>query len=271
MRLASSRARLAVGMAMLLVCLPVPGSAQGKNIRVAAASDLQAVMPQIAKAFEEQTQVRVELVYGSSGNFFAQIQNGAPFDLFFSADSEFPARLVQAGSADGRSAAVYAVGGLVVWMPANASCNVQTEKWNCLLKPAVSKIAIANPAHAPYGRAAVCALQAARVYAQVREKLVFGENISQAAQFAQSGNTQAGILAASQTRLPGIKEGKYWEIPRDSYPRIEQTVVVLKTAKEKSAAGEFVKFVTEGGGRPLLEQFGFQPPPTPEAMKAGHK
>src|SRR5260221_1884491 len=154
MRLASSRARLAVGMAMLLVCLPVPGSAQGKSIRVAAASDLQAVMPQIAKAFEEQTQVRVELVYGSSGNFFAQIQNGAPFDLFFSADSEFPERLIQAGSADGRSAAVYAVGGLVLWTPGNAGCNVQTEKWNCLLKPAVNKIAIANPAHAPYGRAA---------------------------------------------------------------------------------------------------------------------
>jgi len=258
-------------MALLLVCLAAPGSAQVKNIRVAAASDLQVVMPQIAKAFEEQTQVRVELVYGSSGNFFAQIQNGAPFDLFFSADSEFPERLIQAGSADGRSAAVYAVGGLVLWTPGNAGCNVQTEKWNCLLQPAVNKIAIANPAHAPYGRAAVSALQAARVYAQVREKLVFGESISQAAQFAQSGNTQAGILAASQTRLPGIKEGKYWEIPRDSYPRIEQTVVVLKTAKEKSAAGEFVKFVTQGGGRPLLEQFGFQPPPTPEAMKAGHK
>src|SRR5258708_10626327 len=133
MRLASSRARLAEGMAILLGCLPVPGLAQEKSIRVAAASDLQAVMPQIAKAFEEQTQVRVELVYGSSGNFFAQIQNGAPFDLFFSADSEFPARLVQAGSADCRSGTMYAVGGLGGWMPAHASCNVLSEERDCVL------------------------------------------------------------------------------------------------------------------------------------------
>src|SRR5258708_38025051 len=104
MRLASSRARLAAGMAILLVCLPVPGLAQEKSIRVAAASDLQAVMPQIAKAFEEQSQVRGELVYGSSGNFFPQIQNGAPFDLVFSAHSEFPSPLIKAGRTPGRSA-----------------------------------------------------------------------------------------------------------------------------------------------------------------------
>src|SRR5882762_10112112 len=114
MRLASSRARLAVEMAILLVCLPEPGSTQEKSIRVAAASDLQAVMPQIAKAFEEQTQVRVELVYGSSGNFFAQIQNGAPFDLFFSADSDYPRTLEETGLIVPGSTYPYAVGRIVL-------------------------------------------------------------------------------------------------------------------------------------------------------------
>jgi molybdate transport system substrate-binding protein len=264
------RSKLAIGLAML-VCLPVTGIAQQKHIRVAAASDLQVVMPQIAKAFEQQARIGVELTYGSSGNFFAQIQNGAPFDLFFSADSEFPARLVRGGAADGRSAAVYGLGGLILWVPAKAKCNPQAERWNCLLKADVSKIAIANPAHAPYGRAAISAIQAAGVYEQVRQKLVFGENISQAAQFAQSGNAQAGVLATSQTKSSGISEGKYWEVPRDSYPRIEQTVVVLKATKEKSAAEEFVKFVTEGPGHALLQQFGFQPPSTSAEAKAGRK
>src|SRR4029077_5206269 len=135
-----------------LVCLSVAGIAEQKHIRVAAASDLQVVMPQIAKAFEQQTRIGVELTYGSSGNFFAQIQNGAPFDLFFSADSEFPAKLIQSGRAEPGSAVVYGVGSLVLWMPPGAKCDPQVEKWNCLLKPEVSRIAIANPAHAPYGR-----------------------------------------------------------------------------------------------------------------------
>ncbi len=113
----------------LLAGLPATYAAQEKRIRVAAASDLQQVMPQIAKAYESQTDVRVELVYGSSGNFFAQIQNGAPFDLFFSADREFPARLVRSGAAEPRSMVVYAIGRLVLWMPASANCDPRTEKW----------------------------------------------------------------------------------------------------------------------------------------------
>jgi molybdate transport system substrate-binding protein len=251
-------------------CSASSAQAQHPSIRVAAASDLQLVMPEIAKAFEDKTGTHVEVSYGSSGNFFAQIQNGAPFDLFFSADDEFPLKLIQSGRAEPRSALVYGVGGLVLWMPANSKCNPQAEKWNCLLKPDVLKIAIGNPAHAPYGRAAVAALQSAHMYDQVRTKLVFGENISQAAQFAQSGNAQAGVLAYSQMRAPGMRDGKQWAIPRDSYPPIQQTVVVLKGAREESVAEDFVKFVTAGPGRQLLQQAGFQPPPSNEP-KAGHK
>src|SRR5215470_861181 len=154
--------------------------AQRPSIGVAAASDLQSAMPEIVKAFESQTGTHVEVSYGSSGNFFAQIQNGAPFDLFFSADNEFPQKLIESGRAEPRSAVIYAVGSLVLWMPASAKCDLPLEKWNCLVKPEVAKIAIANPAHAPYGRAAIEALQSARLYAQVRSKLVLGENISQA-------------------------------------------------------------------------------------------
>jgi molybdate transport system substrate-binding protein len=245
--------------------------AQRPTIRVAAASDLQSVLPEIAKTFEDKTGAHVDLSFGSSGNFFAQIQNGAPFDLFFSADSEFPRKLIESGHAEPRSAVVYGIGGLVLWMAANAKCDVRVEKWNCLLKPEVSKIAIANPTHAPYGRAAVAALHAAHIYEQARTKLVLGENISQAAQFAQSGGAQAGILSFSQMRLPSLSGGRQWEIPRDSYPRIEQTVVVLKSAHEKSAAEEFVKFVAEGAGREVLQQAGFQPPPSATEPRQRHR
>lgn len=247
-----------------------PCPAQKKPIRVAAASDLQTVMPQIAKAFEAQTHLTVELTFGASGNLFAQIQNGAPFDAFFSADDQFPAKLVQANLAEPRSSMVYAIGGLVLWMPANSKCQPRIEKWDCLLKPEVAKIAIANPAHAPYGRAAVSALQSAHIYEQVRAKLVLGENISQAAQFAQSGNAQAGLLSFSQADSAPMSNGELWEIPRDSYPPIRQTVVVLKSAQQKSAAYDFVKFVSEGPGRALLDQFGFRPP-APVPSGESHK
>lgn len=250
--------------------MALPGPAQKKQIHVAAASDLQAVMPQIAKAFEVQTHIAVELTFGSSGNLFSQIENGASFDVFFSADDEFPARLIQGNLAEPRSSMVYAIGSLVLWMPANTKCRLQIEKWNCLLKPAVAKIAIANPAHAPYGRAAVSALQSAHLYDQVRAKLVLGENISQAAQFVQSGNAQAGLLALSQLHAPAMSNGEPWEIPRDTYPPIQQTVVVLKSAREKSAAYDFLKFVSEGPGRAFLDQFGFQPPP-PVRSGESHK
>lgn len=249
-----------VAPGVLLLCAALSIAAQNRQVRVAAASDLQTVMPVIAAAFEADTGKHAQLVFGSSGNFFAQIQNGAPFDVFFSADSEFPAKLIQSGRAEPRSAVAYAVGRLVLWLPPAAKCDPQTEKWNCLLTPEISRIAIANPAHAPYGRAAVQALQAAHVYEQVRAKLVFGENISQTAQFVQSGNAQAGLVAYSQAQSQAMQGGKHWEIPPDSYPQIGQTVVILKSAKAKDVAQEFVRFVTEGRGRTILEKAGFHLP-----------
>ena len=249
-----------VFFAALAACwLLSPCLAEKKQLRVAAAADLQTVMPEIAKAFEAQTGVSAEVVYGSSGNFFAQIQNGAPLDVFFSADSEYPRKLEESGFAEPHSAAIYGIGTIVLWMPASASCNPEVDGWKCLRQSSVKKIAIANPEHAPYGRAAIAALQKAGIYDELKAKLVFGENILQAAQFVQSGNAQAGILANSLTRSSSLSGGKQWAIPKELYPPIEQTVIVLKSAKEKSAAQEFVKFVTQGPGRAVLARFGFQP------------
>jgi molybdate transport system substrate-binding protein len=242
-------------------CLAQVSFAQKKTVRVAAAADLRSAMPEIAQAFEKQAATRVEVLYGSSGNFYAQIQNGAPLDVFFSADSEFPQKLEESGLAEPHSAVIYAIGKIVLWTAADAGCNPEHAGWKCLLDPAVKRIAIANPAHAPYGRAAVTALQKAGIYDAIKAKLVLGENISQAAQFAQSGNAQAGIIAYSLALSPPLQAGKRWIIPAELYPPIEQTVVVLKSAKEKSAAQEFVKFATQGPGREILAKYGFQTPP----------
>jgi molybdate transport system substrate-binding protein len=241
-------------------CLATTNLAQKRTVRVAAAADLQAAMPEIAKAFEAQTATTIDVAYGSSGNFYAQIQNGAPLDVFFSADNEYPRKLEESGFAELHSSTIYGIGKIVLWMPASAKCDPERGGWQCLQDPAVKKIAIANPAHAPYGRAAVAALQKAGIYDAVKAKLVLGENISQAAQFVQSGNAEAGIIANSLTLSPALHAGKKWIIPAELYPRIEQTVVVLKSAKEKLAAQEFVKFVTHGPGREILAKYGFEPP-----------
>jgi len=241
-------------------CFAAANFAQQKTVRVAAAADLRTAMPEIARAFEKQAGTSVEVSYGSSGNFYAQIQNGAPVDVFFSADNEYPKRLEESGFVEPHSSVVYAIGKIVLWIATDTGCNQQRAGWNCLLDPAVKRIAIANPAHAPYGRAAAAALQKAGIYEAIKAKLVLGENISQAAQFVQSGNAQAGIIAYSLALSPSLPGGRQWIIPAEMYPRIEQAVVVLKSAKDKSPAQEFVKFATQGPGREILAKYGFQPP-----------
>ena len=250
----------ALPAALAVCCIASIAFAQKKQIRIAAASNLQTVMPEIARAFEVHSGTHVDVVYGSSGNFYAQIQNGAPFDVFFSADTMYPQKLEESGYADPHSSVIYGLGKIVLWMRTNGPCDPEREGWKCLLNQKVKKIAIANPDHAPYGRAAVAALQRAGIYDEVKAKLVFGENISQAAQFVESGNAQAGILAYSLVVSPALRSGSKWEIPTDLYQPIEQSVVVLKSAQDKPTAEAFVKFVTDGAGRDLLEKFGFQPP-----------
>jgi molybdate transport system substrate-binding protein len=241
--------------------------AQAPSLRVAAASDLNLAMQDLTAQFEKQTGHKVEVTFGSSGNFFSQLQNGAPFDLFFSADIDYPRKLEAAGLTEPGSLYQYAVGQIVIWLPADAKVDVTKQGWNALLDPSVQKIAIANPEHAPYGRAAIAALQKAGVYEQVRSKLVFGENISQAAQFVQSGSAQAGIIAISLAVSPAMQGGKRWQIPPELYPAIDQGAVVLKAAKNKNVALDFLRFVRGDIGRITLTKYGFTLPP---AEKGAH-
>src|ERR1017187_5963058 len=146
-------------------------SAQPEEVLVAAAADLQFAMADLAQQYKNQTGNTLNVTYGSSGNFFSQILNGAPFDLFFSADSDYPRQLVIASLANPATFYEYALGRIVIWVPPGSKIDIANQKWNALLDPSVQKIAIANPGHAPYGHAAVAAMQKAGIYEKVKAKL----------------------------------------------------------------------------------------------------
>lgn len=234
--------------------------ASAQELRIAAAADLKFAMTDLAEQFEKHGGSKLDVTYGSSGNFFAQMQNGAPFDLFFSADAEYPKKLEAAGLTEPGTLYQYALGRIVICAPAGSGLNVEQDGWKALLDERVKKIAIANPEHAPYGRAAVAALQTSGIYEAMKSKLVYGENISQAAQFVQSGNAQAGIIALSLAISTPMKTGMRWEIPADMHPPIQQTAVMLKAAKNKTAAKEFLGFVKSSAGREILQRYGFTIP-----------
>jgi molybdate transport system substrate-binding protein len=237
-----------------------PPAILAQTVRVAAASDLQFAMDDLASRYQAQTNKQLSLTYGSSGNFYAQIQNGAPFDLFFSADILYAQKLVDARLADANSLFIYARGQIVVWALAEAHFNLSGVGFAVLCDPRVQKIAIANPDHAPYGRAAVAALQHEGLYDQLKSKLVYGENISQAAQFAQSGSAQVGILALSLALAPTMKSGDHWLIPAEMYPPLDQAAVLLNSSANKADALAFLEFVKSGVGRDILSSHGFMLP-----------
>jgi molybdate transport system substrate-binding protein len=248
--------RLCVSAALwFLTCLfALPLHAE--EVHVAAASDLNFAIKEIIPQFERDTGYRVRLTLGSSGNFYAQIVNGAPFDVFLSADMNYPRQLEKAGSAVPGSTFVYGVGGIALWVRKNSTVKVDALGMKALLEPAVKKIAIANPEYAPYGRAAVAAMQQAKVYDLVKSKLVLGENISQAAQFVQSGAADIGIIALSTAASePMQKMGMYWPIPRDTYPRLEQGAVLLKRGGDGAKA--FHEWLRGAAARKVLEKHGF--------------
>jgi molybdate transport system substrate-binding protein len=254
---------------LVFLFLAFARSAHAQSLRIAAASDLQFALADLAAQYEKQSGAKLAITYGSSGNFFAQIQNGAPFDLFFSADVAYPQKLIEAGFAERDSRYTYAFGRIVLWLPPESPLNAWQLQWNTLLDARIQKIAIANPDHAPYGRAAVAALEKAGLYERLKPKLVYGENISQAAQFVQSGSAQAGILAMSLTFAPAMKSGKIWEIPHDLYPLLEQAVVVLKSSPNKPAARAFLAFLHTESARDTLARYGFTLPSISESREAG--
>jgi molybdate transport system substrate-binding protein len=247
---------------IFLSLLLVGRAAHAQEIRLAAAADLKFALDELGTQYEKQSGKKIAVIYGSSGNFFAQIQNGAPFDLFLSADIEYPRKLEATGLAEPGTVYEYAVGRIVIWMPSEARADVAKLGWKALLEPSVERIAIANPEHAPYGRAAVAALRRAGVYEQVRTRLVYGENIAQAAQFVASGSAQAGIIAFSLAVSPPMRDGKRWEIPAEMYPPIEQGAVILKNAKNKDGARALLAFLKSDTGRKILKTYGFTQPPS---------
>lgn len=232
----------------------------GRTLTIAAASDLRAALPELVSRFERETGARVIVSFGSSGNFFAQIQNGAPYDVFLSADLDYAGPLVARGQADASSLYEYARGRIVLWTRKDSGIDAG-KGLRGLTDPRVTRIAIANPKHAPYGRAAEAALRHEMVYDAVRGKLVLGESVAQAAQLAESGNAGVGIIALSLAVAPALRSrGTYFEIPTAAHPPIQQAAVIISASKHKALANEFLAFLKRDDVRQQLHRLGFTAP-----------
>jgi molybdate transport system substrate-binding protein len=235
-----------------------PSAAAGRTLTIAAASDLKFALDELLVRFREQHPgADIQVTYGSSGNFLAQLSNGAPFDVFLSADVAYPRKLAEQGLVEGE-VFLYAVGRLVVWVPRDSPLPLEQRGLDALREPAARRIAIANPQHAPYGRAAEAALRSLGVYDTVRDRLVLGENIAQTAQFVQSGAADAGIIALALALAPVMREqGRAWEVPLDAYPRMEQGGALLKRAKHPALARAFRDHLLGPEGTAVLKRYGF--------------
>lgn len=237
-----------------------------QEITVAAAADLQFAMLDVAARFQKETGKTVKLVYGSSGNFYQQLQNGAPFDIFFSANLDYAKKLEAAGLTDAGSYYEYARGKIVIWVPKDSKLDLASGMQS-LLSPSIQKIAVANPEHAPYGQAAVAAMRKENVYDKVKGKLVLGENISQTASFVVSGSADMGIIALSLALSPNMKDrGRYAEVPADDYPPIEQACVILGSSKNKEVARQFLSFMKTAAIGAVLKSYGFDLPGRPRTQ-----
>jgi molybdate transport system substrate-binding protein len=228
-------------------------------LRIAAAADLRYALEDVVKAFRGlHGGMRVEPTYGSSGMFYAQLVNHAPFDLYLSADVQYPRKLAEQGMILPGSEFTYADGRIVLWTGNQTGVDIESLGMEALRQPAVHHIAIANPAHAPYGRAAEAALRSVGIYDAVKGKLVMGENISQTFQMVQSGAAEVGIVALSLAIAPGAAgHGRYWEVPRNAYPRIQQGGAILKWTANPAAAQAFRAFLLAPEGRAILKRYGF--------------
>ena len=240
-------------------------------VRVAAASDLQFALAEIVSAFTvADPGIDVDVAYGSSGTYHAQILQRAPFDLFLSADMDYPRDLIAKGRAAQENAFVYAIGRIVLWAPRRSPIDVEHLGIQALKDSRIRHVAIANPLHAPYGRAAEAALRHFGLEAVVKPMLVFGENVAQAAQFVESGAAEAGIIARSLALAPPMRgKGKYWEIPADAHPPMEQGGLVLNAARDPDAAKRFREFLLSPSGTATLARYGFVLAPRRAGVRGG--
>src|SRR5262249_14849391 len=247
---------------MSIACGPsAPRTPPRGRVRVAAAADLNVALGEIVARFSATHNADVSVSYGSSGTFYAQLLNQAPFDMYLSADMDYPRQLASRGLTIAGSEFTYAFGRLVLWVPSSSSLDIEHEGLQVLAGASVVHVAVANPDHAPYGRAAIAALKAAGVHDRVQPKLVFGENVAQALQFAQSGAADAAIVALSLALAPSLDtRGRFVDVPADLYPRIEQGGAILKWAADVDAARALRAFIVADEGRAILKQYRFALP-----------
>lgn len=263
-----NRVRGMVVMGLCVVSLRFANAADSaaatpvREVRVAAAASMTHAMAELVRQFQgKEPGIRITPVYGASGSLYAQVANKAPYDLFLSADTEYPARLVKDGLGVRESLFVYARGRLVLWAATNVLPGVTSLGLATLRDERIRKIAIANPKLAPYGRAAEDAMKKAGVYEEVKAKLVFAENVAQAATFAHTGAADVAIIPASLAVVPAMKEkGRYSEVPLDGVGPIEQATVLLTNAAQPDAARAFLGFLKSPEGVRILESFGFSAP-----------
>ena len=251
-------------LAVALALLYAPGLWAQRPLRVAAAADLEPVLPTLLARFEQTTGIRVETTYQASAALTTQIENGAPFDVFLSADLGFPKRLIDAGladaqgSADSKQPVTYARGTLVLWTRKDSA--LPPPSLELLSNPLLKRIAIASPDRAPYGRAAVAALASLRLYDALRPRLVTAENIAQAAQFVESGNAEAGLISLTSALTPRLSaSGAYFVMPRTLYPPIEQGVVIVSKTSERESAHKLLDFLLSPPSQMYLSQSGLTP------------
>ncbi|HEX7585845.1 MAG TPA: molybdate ABC transporter substrate-binding protein [Prolixibacteraceae bacterium] len=227
-------------------------SAQAQTVKVAAAANLRFVFEEIKASYiKANPMADITANFGSSGALFQQILNGAEFDIFMAADNVFPAKLKDQGAASGEIK-TYALGKLVLW-----SNTIDLSKGlGVLTDPSVKRIAIAKPDLAPYGDRAVECLKSAGLFDKVKDKIIYADNISQTAQFAQTGNAEVGFLAMSLTLAPEMK-GSVYVIDPKSYKPIEQAMVLLKVLKANHEAAKFMKFILSDSSKPIFEKYGY--------------
>lgn len=244
---------------ILIAALACNSQAPSHKLRIAAASDLQFAMADLARQFQQaHPDLDIQPAFGSSGNFYAEIGNGAPFDLFLSADNEYPRRLVQDKLAVADSLFVYGTGRLVLWVRKDSNIDVARLGMEALEAAPVKHIAIANPQHAPYGRAAQAALRSAGLYDRIAPELVLGENIAQTFQFVQTGAADIGIVALSLAIAPNTRDaGRYFEVPQKLYPKLEQAGVILERAANPEDARRFRSFLLSDAALRTLKSYGF--------------
>jgi len=256
--------------ALSLFSAPYALNAQQTALRIAAAADLQPVLPPVLEAFKQATGIQAEATYQASAALTAQIQNGAPFDVFLSADLSYPKRLIDAGVADtagvigpnefsdSSTPITYARGTLVLWTRKDS--HWPTPSLATLQDPSLHRLAIANPDRAPYGRAAVAAITSLRLNDSLKPKLITAENISQAAQFAETGNADAGLISLTSAKTEHLQSiGSYFVIPANLYPPIEQGAVIVTNTKQREACHKLLDFLLSPAIQQQLAKSGLTP------------